>query len=383
MNRSILFLLIWVCCSMAAAAQANTVTTPPCTDPGCLKEEYPYFFCNANGEKLTKCSKDPNNEPGLRPYKKATPQGLCPDFSGLRSFQLIYVKEPDGTLDYVFINDVMQDLLTQARDRWELLCPPEGPNDEYQYCCVRVTWSSSIRDMGGSPKGFGTTWIYPQPANPLEPAKCEYDCSQSYIVLNQEADLTNVDENGVPREFIYTQAAGASKLPSDYHYASAYSVLLHELGHWYGFAHADQDDADGNSCDHSNSIMHTGSRDEWWGQDRDLDPEDICMFKKLYCCEASKTAGVKEEENEATQKFSFEAIPNPATSKVRLVFAQAVSRGVRLRVLNASGEVISDRAVGIGTQDLSFDVSSLPAGFYMFEVIRPGYVSSRKVMVAR
>lgn len=382
MKTTTLFLLFWVLCSVAAAAQATTVTTPPCTDASCLNEEYPYFFCNSNGEKLTKCSKDPNNEPGLHPYKKATPQGLCPDFSGLRTFDRIFVSYTDGSQKDVFNNLNMQDRLTEARDRWEYLCPPQGPNGEYQYCCVRVIWSQGLKDMGSSPQGFATTWTIPKPANPLGPAECEYDCVQSYIAMNQESSLINPDQNGIPREFVYTESANAGELPPDYHYASAYSVLLHELGHWYGFGHSDQNDANGNSCDHSGSIMHSGTRDEWWGKDRDLDPEDICMFKKLYCCEASKTAGVNDEEGDLLRKFSFEVVPNPARLTVRLVFADAIGRDARLRVLNTNGETMSDHAISIGRHELSFDVSNLPAGFYMFEVIRPGFVSSRKVMVA-
>lgn len=106
------------------------------------------------------------------------------------------------------------------------------------------------------------------------------------------------------------------------------------------------------------------------------------MFKKLYCCEASKTAGVNDEEGDLLRKFSFEVVPNPARLTVRLVFADAIGRDARLRVLNTNGETMSDHAISIGRHELSFDVSNLPAGFYMFEVIRPGFVSSRKVMVA-
>jgi hypothetical protein len=225
--------------------------------------------------------------------------------------------------------------------------------------------------------------MVPTFASPLNGHSCEHDCDKSFMALNQDPRWTQPDERGVPHRFIYTEQQNINQLSKDdYFYVDAYSVFLHELGHWFGLNHADGPDSFGSVCDHPNAIVRNPDPDPDLSNQvrRDLDVTDICAFKKAYCC--AQTANGVEESLNVPKAPSFVAIPNPARSSVLLQFSEPVrAKGASLRVVSSIGEVIEERVIGREARSFNLDVSPLPAGVYVVEVVTRNAVFGAKVIV--
>ncbi len=150
MRRSLVSLVyLALIIAQTALAQPNPDSGPPCTDPACISAVYSYMFCDRNGTLIHKCSADPNHEPGLKMYKRSIPLALCPDFSGAR-YGRVYLSASDPLgpreIDF-FIPANVEARMREAASRWNAICPPQGPNKEYQGCCLKVFWSRSLLDM--------------------------------------------------------------------------------------------------------------------------------------------------------------------------------------------------------------------------------------------
>jgi hypothetical protein len=371
--------LIGLCLYTAANAQSNTVTTPPCEDQWCKDMAFNLGFCDERGHAVRKCSSDPNNEPGLQPLKQALPMTLCPSFD---HEYLRVVFNPSNPLDpnprpeaVVFDWRNVETRLREAARRWDNLCPPQGPNDEYSYCCLRVIWSSSLDDLGDYPE---YTRGYTEIALRSKPDGCGADCATAYMVINKQKEFTQPDENGVPRNFFYTESDKKGEITGEYKYVSLYSLFLHELGHWAGFQHGDE-----STCNHDGSIMRNGYLDEWVGVDRDLSPEDICMFKKLYCCESAKDLSDVEKHQEFAHGAYFDVVPNPPTTgTVNIRMEKPITiQNAKIRVVNMAGEVIVEQVAPKEMREISVDVGSLAGGMYMIELISKEVIFARKVLI--
>ncbi len=379
--RLIFACLIGLCLSATANAQSNTVTTPPCEDQWCKDMPFNLGFCDENGRAVRKCSSDPNNEPGLQPLKQALPMVLCPSFDH-KFVQIVF--NPSNPLDpnplppaVVFNWGNVETRLNQAARRWDNLCPPQGPNDEYPYCCLKVFWSSSLSELGRYPestRGFTDLSVRRTPDG------CGADCSTAYMVVNQQKEFTKPDANGVPTNFFYTEPDKKDAITDGYNYVSLYSLFLHELGHWAGFQHGDESE-----CNHDGSIMRNGYLDEWVKADRDLSTEDVCMFKKLYCCESAKDLSDVEAEPELAEGLSFEVIPNPsATGVVNIQLGKPITLpGTKLRVVNTAGEILLEQEAMRGDQVIPIDISQLLQGMYMVQIVGGGRVYGRNIIITK
>jgi len=379
----------WIYLAFAISAQsliAQPATDPklPC-DPECISTVYSYMFCDGDGNFLRKCSADPNHEPGLKMYKKSIPLILCPNFDA-GQHRRIYIPNSDpGDFHDVnlFVPANVPARLKEAADRWNSLCPPQGPNKEYQACCLKVVWAVTISDMREFSKAAAITYMAPAAKDPSKPGACENECSRSYIALNQDPLFTKPGNDGVPRNFFYTERENRPYIPSDYHYASLYSILLHELGHWLGFNHPDSQDGVGAVCDHPGSIMRTADITYWERQDRDLSNDDICMFKKAYCC--AETANDVDEAPEVPKSLQFDIAPNPPINNIlTLSLSEPIhSSAATLRIVNMSGESILGMDLAKESQHLSIDITNLSNGIYMLEILQEGAISAKKILVQR
>jgi len=392
MQRIIVTIAILLGGAWMAYAQPNTVTTPPCDDPDCQAAKFLYFFCDPHTGAMTKkCSADPNNEPGLKMYKKSTPLVFCLNFSAA-NWGRVYVKDPSNPIEFyqtdIFVLRNLEQRIREAERRWAFLCPAQGPNPEYPYCCVQIQFSTSSRDVDGVPNAEAVTWTWPRNTSSPDGTICEYDCQTSRIVINQQPSHTRPNEDGAPRHFIYTEeqnihAVSRTDDPSQYVYTSAYSVFLHEFGHWFGFGHEDDNTFPCQS--HLNSIMHTGQEREWNRVRRDLTNDDICMFKKAYCCEQTKSTSSVDEEESIAGSDIFQIIPNPPLNNIlSLALAEPIhDNSATLRILNMGGDIVMEKKIAKEEQHLSIDIASLANGMYMLEVLREGRGSAMKVLIQR
>ena len=384
--KTILLLLAVVACSGPAVAQPETVNDPPCWDTECLHQAFNYKFCDpATGTYIQKCTTDPNNEPGLNPVKRALPLILCPDFSNLdpkyttvRYGTLSDPLNPGSpiTVD-IFHNEKMLEELQRAAKRWNDLCPKRDPDAAHDGCCLNVRWMTRLDEMGKFPFAIANTRLGEQDGT------CATDCAGAFIVLNQDPRYLDPDDDGIPRNFLFTEPPAAFEPyldPDEYHYFSAYSVLLHELGHWLGFNHVDAKDSYGKACDPSpeRSVMERGAVD-WNRVEWDLTYMDICMFKKLYCCESRRQGSGVEQEATASA-VAFTTYPNAVT--LRLPSGSSLQHGGIVRLVDPRGTVVKHVHVG-DAGDVSIDLSGVPEGMYMLTLSDGHDTHGEKIVVRR
>lgn len=369
-------------------AQPNTVTDPPCNQHWCIEEPFNYQFCDVRtGNRVDKCSTDPNNEPFLRPMKRSIPLRLCPDFSGAQYNKVSFYPDAnpigDPPVD-VFVNDHMIDRMNEAADAWNKLCPQQGPNDEYDgECCLSVRWTRANSEMGNYlEEGAANTHIHKYYGDPLA-GNCRTDCSQSFIVVNQQLAHTKLDERGRPIFFIATEPYPLAALPSGqgYLYVHAYSMFLHELGHWLGFNHPTQPTIDEVGCNYNSIMDVSGYPGSFTLARPDLTTEDVCMFMKLYCCESTK-AGV---EDPTTPSIAFAIVPNPARSylTLRLPDDFPAAATLTLRIVDATGSTLQTTHLDEHANEIPVDLSGIPNGVYMLTLSNGSRTHGEKIIVQR
>lgn len=362
------------------------ITSNPCDKTECRNRPYMYKFCDpTNGYVIDKCSADPNNEPGLRLLKKMIPLTLCPDFQG-QQFNRVWSDSSNPLEEHridIFVNENMYKVLNDAEAAWTSMCPPQGPDEEYQPCCLPVVWSQSPADMGNQEYSAAITRMRVLYSDPLAEHNCDIDCFKSRIVINQESAYLDLDDRGRPRRFLFTERESVDSIPREWVYFDAQGVLLHELGHWLGFGHSDAVDRFGNSCMVQNSAMLSGEGNEAFWNRRIVEPswDDVCMFKKAYCCAQTK-ADIEETVAETGNGLSFSLAPNPATSELRMKFSMPISaRGATLRLVNAIGEIALEQRIEKETQEIALSVASVPNGWYLVEVVAGDVTFAKKVLI--
>lgn len=88
---------------------------------------------------------------------------------------------------------------------------------------------------------------------------------------------------------------------------------------------------------------------------------------------------VGTETPELTPKF--ELSPNPANDAVRLIFSEATSSDLQVRLFNAAGSLVLNRAFGAGTVTETLGLQGLPKGVYTVAVQTGRGVGARKLIL--
>ncbi len=397
--------LLFSCCMCYAQQPENRKKADGlCDDDNCLRQEFPYIFCNNTGELVVKCSDDPNNERGLKFMKVKVPIDFTyldwtmqPEItrgSGVIKFYL--GQDTNFTAYPVFVNASMKNIIATAAKRWSTpdLCPPQGPDDEYQDCQITVRWSLSNDD-------FNINTMLENPAvtrRAHDPGNCSVHCPSSAIVLNQQPAYLRLDDYGRPTHFIATERNNYGYIPPEpnYVYIDAYTALVHEFGHLLGFAHTDEA-----PCGDPNGIM----KPKWNSREiGDLTWADKCMFLKAYCCKKTQTVvwfedpqipppgppinhtkPLMEGSNDNNLEISFSVAPNPVTSgTITLSLHGMAGLGVRsIQIIDATGNaVLAQQLAGENTREVSLDVSALSNGLYIMQLIQGEQVYSRKFLIS-
>lgn len=385
----------------------------------CKKKKFAYRFCDGAGGSFFLCSDDPNNEPGLKPYKQRLPLRACGinlDLFGVEdNYKRVFYPMPTplnpipGPILFNIDNVKMR--LEGALASWNSLCPPQGPNDEHQDCCLPVMWAIRPEHMGESPNAFAFTLIraVPYTGQPKD-HKCLFDCSESRMVLNRLTEFIQPDQNGFPRNYYVTERENFRELPiferRDLVWVDMQSLLEHELGHWLGFHHADEPDLFGKMCPPQSSIMLSGNSGHLNNRIVTLSDDDRCMFMKLYCCKETQrivwiddpttdpdphpdhtkqVVNGAERHTDKSYNAGFTVAPNPTTTgNITLsLYGQIDPSNTELRVVDGVGRVVRRQHLPeVIQQEITIDVHELPTGMYMLQIVQHGSVFGRKFIVS-
>ncbi len=405
MKTALLVLVLLFHCCMCYAQGTNPKRDGICADKNCIDLELPYMFCDENGKHVVKCSKNPNNERGLKFMKVQLPimfnytgWTLQPHVTGGDGIIKFYEGFDTNFVGHVVFNAAnMEQIIAAAARRWSSspdLCPPQGPNDEYPPCVIQIRWSISNDDF--APNTLTTSAAVTRRV--WNPRECRVDCSQSYIALNQQLLFLRPDAYGRPTHFLGTERDKYQYIPPEpgYHYTDAYTALLHEFGHWLGFPHTNEA-----PCGDPSGIM----KPKWQSRETgELSWADMCQFLKAYCCEKTQTTvyvptdpcptcppedhtkpNISGSTDNGTD-IGFTAVPNPATAGIVnvAIYGTCTTGSVSIRVVNASGNVVLSRQLYdvAKTRELTIDVSSFSTGVYMLQILDGDRIFGRKIIIS-
>lgn len=368
-------------------------------DQSCIDKEAPYQFCDTLTKKFViKCSRNPNNEPGFKPLKKRMPPSCIQYYRESLTFLnpdegFVQIKRDpaNGTLDTlllfapIYVGSSVESL---PYDWWfKSGCPPQS--EGLDTCCLNVRWITDDFEMREFTSTPGTTLAVQYTSHiPVAGGNktCGVSCERTEIVLNASPGFRQ-DTNGVPRRFFYNylepEDNGFLENDASLEYYHFNSVLLHEIGHWYGLGHAGKPDSYGRTCGQDQGVMQGGMDP---GDEFDLSQatDDLCAFKKLYCC--AQTVDVEEENNELF-KTRFEIFPNPAVaSSVQIRLPEKFALGQKfISIVDNQGKIVSKQTISNNSSEFVLNISQIPNGEYMIIVSFANYRGSisQKVIILR
>lgn len=389
--------LLMFCCSVCGAQGGDKISGEECAEEWCKEMYFPYKFCDAKGNYTKKCSKDPNNEPGLKPLKRQIPLQI--EYQDWTSGEdTVFFYGPGEPMDWnrfpLYNYKHMKQWAELAAKTWSALCPPQGPDTAYPPCVIKILWSDD-RSLIGSAHLNNPAFTLLQHA----PGSCQTDCSSSMIILNQTEAFLRRDDLERPTRFILTERNNLVYLRQNYQYLDAFTVMLHELGHWLGFDHSDEPTPPfGAKCETPGSIMKA-----IWntGEFGELSEADKCMFRKAYCCKQTQQVvwfddphAPPDDHPDHTKTVieggvskpasGFTVAPNPATSgTITLSLHTLLGPGTaNIRIVDANGNTVLRKQLdGENTREISLNVEMLPSGMYVLELLREGQTFGRKFLV--
>lgn len=406
MNKFIALVVAFVWSVIAAAQTPEKVSGHPCNDPSCRDMKFQYVFCDANGNTIRKCSSDPNNEPGMRPYKQNTPIALCPEnleMVGIPDAVKLIRWPPPSPLNpggpVLFSTDRIHEKLMAAKKGWDDLCPSQSPSDEYQICCLRIAWASTLEEMRGEPTAYANMSIIAftydgDPASLI----CQFDCHRSVMLLNRSREFMQPLDDGTPRRYFLTERENIHSQAPEFHYEDLQALFEHELGHWLGFMHTDQPDDDGDMCYHT-SMMYSGQGTVGQRLIPTITAEDACMFMKAYCCEQTMRRPGGTPSDKAPDIFppannnklaignaaeEFSVAPNPLHADIVTLrlHASEFSLPAHIHLVDASGKIVLKHTItNEREREFPLDMSTLHKGMYMVQLISPGWSHAQKILV--
>lgn len=402
MNTNLVFVIFLVAAMFHSILFPQLLVAQP-TNPNflidcssdCVNEAYPYEFCtieNGKATYVTKCSSDPNNEPGFVPYKPTIYIGqICTNMDFESSFlwnasEEEYSAIAFGPVDHETIvfdpNLSLMGCLNAAIREWTKSCEnPNNPQQLFIYnsptnnCCLDIYWSADEREVRPQRNwALGATYKPGKSESSCDGVACKVETGGQKgprIVLNQSPLWMEVNADGLPKNFFFNvtldQQTKDLLADGDYIYYSFCTMILHELGHYFGFKHSDQRDSYGQDCAHDGSIMkeslepYEDANDNAGGP---LSENDRCMFRKLYCCQETVTDVADESLSEPVL---FDCFGTSSANQVTINVFDIRGANVYQVVIQAS-ELASN--TGTLNKDFLLDRISahVPVGLYFLTV---------------
>jgi hypothetical protein len=83
-------------------------------------------------------------------------------------------------------------------------------------------------------------------------------------------------------------------------------------------------------------------------------------------------------------EMEFKIYPNPARGIVNVSYFLPQPGRVRIDILNICGNIVMQpyiKVLSSGKNNINFDLSKLPAGYYFVRILTPSGVQSRKIVI--
>lgn len=399
--------------------QKSYSQNPTCED--CEDKEFQYIYCDVNQSQPYKqtyiCTDDPygelTNNPNLILSKLNgklcyefinNPETIDLGWAGARGeFEVILRKSYDITHpDYyedvtpIFAfqaltgDPLLENPLDEATKAWNDICPIE--NNEEDPCCVKVRFVTDEFEFERLYKEYNRDnptialswngWKNWQTAETGEPAPCEKSCERSEILINASANFRNPVsmENGdmMSETWFFTGEPLPDEDPvtgedyDDFIYYSLYSVLLHELGHQLGFGHDGGEDSFGNDCGEQDNVMSTNFAGRIINQHQYLTDDDICRYKKIYCCNTTNV-----EQDFKNQSLIY---PNPAGE---FVFIETDQKWEIIEIFDINGSIVKTKVEKQDNGLIKLNTSDLIRGVYFVKLSNLKRTEIKRIIISK
>jgi Secretion system C-terminal sorting domain len=259
-------------------------------------------------------------------------------------------------------------------------------------CCIFIEPNDSIIRWPGTygPPGPGVSFGVGFTFVPFE---CEggHTCPPSnarYIIYNTSNKFLyqNIDNRIITNPgYILRPAAPLNTFYTGstpnhgylgYYTLSFSQTVEHEEGHWLGLNHPQRLSSDNASCINNQTQcadslafpMLMGSAIIPNNAPIDMQPDDKCMFEKLYC---PGTRDDDVEEVETPEPPSPEIFPNPTTGACQLQYEVVERSLVQVAIYDILGKEVRDVMNDYssdGQQSISLGTETLPSGSYVCRV---------------
>jgi hypothetical protein len=177
-----------------------------------------------------------------------------------------------------------------------------------------------------------------------------------------------------------------------YQYYSFRQMVEHEIGHFLGMQHPEQKADDGTTCPNNQTLCggSSGTSEPMLMSTTGiapndaphvLQPDDKCMFEKLYC---PQNLGVAQPQE--PYGLNPEVFPNPTTGACKLQYEVSDRAFVRVAIYDVLGNQIRIVSSGYeepGKRTISLGTESLSSGQYVCRVQVGEYVTYFNIAVER
>jgi hypothetical protein len=411
-------LLLWI---------APLISRGQATGPGC-NGPYPFFFCEPDGTVCAACSNHPNSE-ALPPMRRTAIPGCWKPYDQsvdptawwpLENDFMYYNQDPNANQVTIYTPASLTDDLNEAMSEWNSICPPSGnPNSD---CCVYIHFIDDINDLLTIFPGTTLdTWNHISSSGPVSiPAATQPGFSDlTATKLNSSCTLgcpdkkvTGIfiqddqeyawpygpnDDYTSPRRGYYT-GHQAPNVGNNHILTSFLEIVEHEMGHWFGLAHADLEVP---GCSHGDCMIMSHTIKAYGNQTppaaRVLTCDDFCEFKMLYCpnstgsCPANfnntpcpvlagatgstsdcPQISIVANYSESAKLFDLgDAHPDPSTGEFFIPYSLKTYSTVSITIYDILGKVMertTDGSKGPGNYSIGVDASSWPIGKYYYEI---------------
>lgn len=283
------------------------------TTQACTNQQFPYRFCPyVNGQPDIVCTTTPTNVPGKTVFRNVFP--FCARVvTGPDDPQSVSIQDIHGVDVVVYNPAQLQAEVDLAIAAWNCLCGNTTPNMQLSStCCTEVRWTKNPRDFspttGTLRLGEQQTSFVSTPPDLCGEWGCYLENNVATPIGRRRLLLNNTDEFRSPigagpsaSRMLFTgpvlpKGPGNAALNNMAQIWSVRDVLTHEIGHWAGMMHPDNDNPPAytlrcNPVGAPSTGLMTSTTSS--GTDpKGLSDADKCQFMRLYC---PTITGIEEE----------------------------------------------------------------------------------------
>ena len=262
------------------------------------------------------------------------------------------------------IDDVSTDV-TNALNIWRSFCVGCDLNNQSMQdnnCCAHIRWSSDATKF--NVHGLTAKDVYAKVHTSMRPGAeypCGYDCNDLFIYINQTNAFTGATLND-PCNYSNFFITGSTTKGN---WASLTNVLMHEMGHIFGFSDQflwdDQQNSALSGCFHTGSIMDGTDQED---PNRSISNDDRCMYMKMYCW--TPPTGINDSN--PLDDVSINMFPNPTnTDKITIsVNSDKINCILSYRIYSFDGiEVTNGYFNAIANKQKTIDLKGISSGSYI------------------